>query len=442
MIRKVLSLFAWAAGLGGAATYDVTADWSNSSNPNGVWSYLQGSTPLPFQSNFGMGTCANTASGIGGGWAPGIDSSGYCVPVFFKATGNAANTNDWLAGDVLIHSAGGPNTNSALGQAQLDWIAPAAGTISFNGAIWYAHSVVARSNDFFFTVGGTRYANGTVSSSNGSNRSNMTTFSNAGPIAVSAGTQVILLIQPSVGQTLGSLAGVKLTITETVTAPFNQTYYFSDLAVAGGFQTTLTYINYSPQAVTCVTNFYLDSGSPWSIPFSQGAMSSRTDILQPGQSIHDQTVANLAPPYVQGWAQATCTGPVQASLLFRYYQSGAAVGEASVNAETAPATTFVTFAQTATGVAYANPSPTQSATITFTVYSTAGTKLGSQIITLGPLGHGSANLGPLLGLQNFTGFVKITATIPIISLSLNFEAFPVFSSLPPGDLPSSTPYLP
>jgi hypothetical protein len=57
---------------------------------------------------------------------------------------------------------------------------------------------------------------------------------------------------------------------------------------------------------------------------------------------------------------------------------------------------------------------------------------------VGPLAHGSANLGPLLGLPNFTGFVKITSTIPIISLSLNFEAPPIFSSLPPGDLPGAT----
>jgi len=44
----------------------------------------------------------------------------------------------------------------------------------------------------------------------------------------------------------------------------------------------------------------------------------------------------------------------------------------------------------------------------------------------------------LLGLTDFTGFVKITSTIPIISLSLNFESAPVFSSLPPGDLPDTT----
>jgi hypothetical protein len=78
--------------------------------------------------------------------------------------------------------------------------------------------------------------------------------------------------------------------------------------------------------------------------------------------------------------------------------------------------------------------------ITFTVYDNSGARLGSGNVTLGPLAHGASNIGPLLGIQNFTGFVKITSTIPIVSLSLNFEIAPIFSSLPPGDLPS-TPLL-
>jgi hypothetical protein len=222
----------------------------------------------------------------------------------------------------------------------------------------------------------------------------------------------------------------------------SQSYYFSQLAVGGGFQTTLTYVNYSPQIVTCVTNFYADAGTSLPIPFSEGTISTRTDVLQPGQSIHDQSVASLSAALTQGWAQAGCTGPVGASVLYRFYQSGVAAGEASVSAETTPATQFATFAQTATGIAYANPSTTQSALITVTVYNTTGSKLASQVITLGPQAHGSANVGPLLGLTSFTGFVKITSNIPIISLSLNAEAFPVFSSLPPGDLSSSTPLVP
>jgi hypothetical protein len=228
-------------------------------------------------------------------------------------------------------------------------------------------------------------------------------------------------------------------LTAAITGPLitQIPYYFSQIAVGGGFQTTLTFINYSPQQITSVTNFYSDIGSPLSVPFSEGAVSTRTDTLQAGQSIHDQTTSNSG-AVTPGWAQATCTGSVQASLLYRLFQAGVPVSEAGVNAETAPTNEFATFAQTATGVAYANPSTTQSANITLTVYSATGARLGSQIVTFGPLAHGAANLGPLLGIASFTGFVKITSTLPIISLSLNAEAYPVISSLPPVDLLSST----
>ncbi len=225
-------------------------------------------------------------------------------------------------------------------------------------------------------------------------------------------------------------------ITGAVPAPLP--YYFSDFVFGGGFQTTFTLINYSPLAVTCTTNFYSDPGGSLAVPFNQGAISTRTDVLPAGGSVHDQTISNLTAAVTEGWAQSTCSSPVQASLLYRYYVNGVAASEAGVNAETAPTTEFATFAQTATGVAYANPSITQSATITLEAYNATGTLLGSSIIALGPLQHGSANIGPLLGLASFTGFVKITSTVPIISLSLNAEAFPVISSLPPGDLPSST----
>ena len=216
------------------------------------------------------------------------------------------------------------------------------------------------------------------------------------------------------------------------------TYYISDFAFGGGYQTTFTYVNYSPQTVTCVTNFYSDAGAALAIPFNQGSVSTRTDVLPPGGSVHEQSLASLTAPVVEGWGQASCTGPVQASVLYRLYLAGVPAGEASVNAETTPTTEFATFAQTVTGIAYGNPSATQSAMVTLTAYNTAGTKLGSTVITLGPMAHGAANIGPLLGITSFTGFVKITSNIPIISLSLNFEAYPVFSSLPPGDLPSST----
>jgi len=257
------------------------------------------------------------------------------------------------------------------------------------------------------------------------------------PSATCSGTAVPTCSVSSVGATAGS------TITGPVTAmvTFNAgyTYYFSQFAVQFGYQTTMTYVNYSPQTVTCVTNFYSDAGGPLSVPFSSGSVSSRTDTLQAGASIHDQTTGDVSGTLMQGWAVAACDGPIKGSMLYRYYQGKTATGEASVLAETAPTTEFATFAQTATGIAYGNPSTTQSATVSVTVFDQTGKSLGSKSVTLGPLQHGAANLGPLLGLSSFEGFVEITSNIPIISLSLNAEAFPVFSSLPPGDLPAATP---
>jgi hypothetical protein len=57
--------------------------------------------------------------------------------------------------------------------------------------------------------------------------------------------------------------------------------------------------------------------------------------------------------------------------------------------------------------------------------------LGSTVVQLAPNAHGAANLGPLLGLNSFTGSVQITSTAPIISLyddgPLGTLGFGVFS---------------
>ena len=65
--------------------------------------------------------------------------------------------------------------------------------------------------------------------------------------------------------TVTILIGVVVTASRAKAA--SQSYYFSQLAFAGGFQSTLTYVNYSPQAVTCTTNFYSDSGGALGVPF-------------------------------------------------------------------------------------------------------------------------------------------------------------------------------
>ena len=218
------------------------------------------------------------------------------------------------------------------------------------------------------------------------------------------------------------------------------TYYFPHLAVGASWQTTITYINYSPQEVTCQTEFLSDHGSPLMVSFpGRGMDISRTDDLPSGGSVHEETNVELSSLLAPGWARATCSGPVKASLLFRGYNSeGVPTGEAAVNAATVPATRFVTFAEqqegkAGTGVAYANPSDT-SAMLTFTARDAAGLVLASVERTLLTNGHDAENMAPLFSLTSFSGSVEVTSTEPIVSLSLNFEADPVFSSLPPGEV--------
>ena len=216
-------------------------------------------------------------------------------------------------------------------------------------------------------------------------------------------------------------------------------YYFPHLAVGAGWQTTITYINYSSEEVSCQTDFLSDLGGPLLVSFAGlGTVVSRTDVLQPGGSVHEETNVELSAPAALGWARATCSGPVKASLLFRGYDSeGVPTGEAGVNAVTVPATRFVTFAEQGkgklgTGVAYANPSAT-AALLTFTARDAAGQTLTSVDKPLLSNGHGAQNMAPLFGLSSFSGSLEVTSTEPIVTLSLNFEADPVFSSLPPGE---------
>ena len=216
------------------------------------------------------------------------------------------------------------------------------------------------------------------------------------------------------------------------------TYYFPHLAVGASWQTTVTYINDSSQEVTCETEFISDHGGPLLVSFpGRGTVMARTDVLQPGGSVHEETDVELGSMLVPGWAKATCTGPVKASLLFRQYDSeGEPVAEAGVNATAVTSTRFITFAEqaegkTGTGVAYANPSEA-AAHVTFTAKDTEGQTLARVVRTVLPDGHDAHVMSELFGFTSFTGSLEVASSEPIVSLSLNFEAAPVFSSLPPG----------
>ncbi len=161
-------------------------------------------------------------------------------------------------------------------------------------------------------------------------------------------------------------------------------YYFPHLAVGAGWQTTITYINYSPGG-ELPNQFHFrsrKSADGLVCGTGNGCRPDRCSAARGVRSPGDQRGAERC-----SWDRRGLCQP------FRY-----------------------------------------SGHITFTARDRAGQTLASVVRTLLPEGHGAHGMGPLFGLTGFTGSLEVTSTEPIVSLSLNFEADPVFSSLPPGEL--------
>jgi hypothetical protein len=177
---------------------------SANSNPDGVWSLLAGTAVLPFNASISAG-CTGGA-GLTGYYSTG----GYpCPASFFVATGAGSA---WAAGDVLVYSS---DFGTGPAQAFVDWTAPAAGTITINGYIWYASSG-NRSDNYILALNGTMLATGGVTSGDGTSRANPATFNGGGTLSVNAGDVVSLeIFNPTGASEDGSFAGIDLSITET-----------------------------------------------------------------------------------------------------------------------------------------------------------------------------------------------------------------------------------
>ncbi|MBN2438731.1 MAG: hypothetical protein JXL20_09035, partial [Deltaproteobacteria bacterium] len=216
------------------------------------------------------------------------------------------------------------------------------------------------------------------------------------------------------------------------TTPLN-TYYLPHIATGGEWRSLFTYVNSGTSSVNCTARFYSDTGDPLYIPIDGGIRAEWSTSIPAKGTIHTLTDPGSASTIQQGWAICECSGPVKTNLIFRRFSGSTPNAEAGVNAATTGATRFVTFAEKLTGIVLTNPS-NNSATVTLTVYHHNGDLLVSKNTSLGPGFHQAFNLQNFVTIpEGFWGSVVITSNRPILSFSLNFEANPVFSALPPGE---------
>lgn len=209
-------------GISGRAdvVYNLSADWSNISNPNGPWTYRQGSSALPLVPGYSFG------ASVPGfmpqpAWAPS-NTPGNFLPVWMKSsqTGTPSGFEPGAVqpGDVIVHS-NDPFNGNGSDAANVLWASPSAGTIDISGDIWWVRAL-GRVNDFSVSVGGTLIATGSIADGSAFTRSAPLDFASgllAGDtftgIPVSAGETVELAITRGSGA--GEISGINWQIDET-----------------------------------------------------------------------------------------------------------------------------------------------------------------------------------------------------------------------------------
>jgi hypothetical protein len=202
----------------GAASmiWDLKADWSNSSNPNGPWSYNEGANPLLYTASWSLGPGQD-------GWG----ESSPALPFWFRAT-SAPMGQEWQVGDILVHTTDDAN-GAGNGPANVTWTSPVNGFIDISGSAWMESNFPTRGNDVRLLLNENLLMNWTLSGSDPYSRANPFNFDNgslAGPnaldgIPVAAGD--VVRLEYARNSTFGYFVGTELTITGTIPEPSSLT---------------------------------------------------------------------------------------------------------------------------------------------------------------------------------------------------------------------------
>ncbi len=208
---------------------------------------------------------------------------------------------------------------------------------------------------------------------------------------------------------------------------------------AAQWMTTFTFVNVSPSAAEVNLSLYNDSGGPLSLDFGAGSSSTHTFTVPTGgirilrSRIASQTV-------VSGWAIATCSLPVQATVAFRVIANGIPLQEITAQ-PTLPTFVYTSAANRFLGVALANAYANVSITVDLDVTDSEGQRIGGPVsVALGPHGHVVFNLWekfPHLRDRGFDGVLRISAASDLgdfLAWTLNADASGTLSALPPGEL--------
>jgi hypothetical protein len=126
-----------------AGVFDLREDWSDTSNPNGVWTLLSGTDVVPRAD----GTSIDRFSPVQRGWGPPPIAGGLPIPFWFKSTSKPLSVHDWKSGDIVVHTQDDAS-GSGQGPANVIWTSPLSGKIDISGGVWEGRDVGDRGGGF------------------------------------------------------------------------------------------------------------------------------------------------------------------------------------------------------------------------------------------------------------------------------------------------------
>jgi hypothetical protein len=229
VVAATLPTAAPKCAVAGTITYDLAADWSDTNNPNGPWSYRQSPTTV-LTSHFSdydptrtIWTSAQPA------WANSTFPNIGHVPLFMKAVATTTSTFsswDMPIGRVYLH--GNNSIFSPAGFANepagFFWTAPVAGTVQISGDMWIVRPLDAPPvQDWALVVNGFAVSTGTLSASDGTSAAPLNLSTGTGGLAalaqtVNVGDVIDLQFIDSGSVPSGTLIGVDLTLNETTSS--------------------------------------------------------------------------------------------------------------------------------------------------------------------------------------------------------------------------------
>ena len=198
-----------------ATTYDIATQWSDAANPNGAWSYRNGTSLLPHLSDWEP-TSSGTLTGPQPAWVRKPQPELGHIPAWFKSVVAPTSIFDWKVGDVVVHSTD-TNTGPNSGAANATWTAPSDGTINIRGAAWIGRDI-GRGNTWSILKNGVQLTSGVVQSGDVYSRANPMNFTagTGGATALAAisvkKSDVIELRFVATNPAAGELSGVKFAI--------------------------------------------------------------------------------------------------------------------------------------------------------------------------------------------------------------------------------------